>query len=515
MAESTQTKDKLYISLGWAVLAIAFLVGCLTIYYGKFVDEADNLVVGLLIRRGYVLYRDVFSHHFPFPYYWTALAILIFGKSALAVRLSFWVFQIAAFGLAMKFSRFHLSLGLAALLWGIIRYLYSGNIVLYHGFAAGALVVVFAVVLAIVLESVEPGQKHYLVIGIFSSIALLSDPFTVYALGAAFLVLVASRSRAAFLTGLVIFGIFSTYLAYLFFSGTLKDFWSSAVLFNSQIYNGYKPVNISRFSDFFHALKTGLDITNPDWYRMSPFREIGANFDKWFFTGFLYRFAFLALAVCLTLLKKFRPALMVYLTGAAILINSETGMRMTGFVMIALVSLFILVTQERLEISKIKLINILRISMSIFTGIMICWLAVRVTSNIYQTRDSFTNAELGLLDWKSSQIMETACNRTDVMLADYPNGIYSYWFTGLKPATKYTFLWPWVAKVGQDEIIETLDKNQGEPILVYMHEMNVWGRYPTQKYLAPLYDFLDKNYVKVDDGTYMSPKLASECSSTP
>jgi hypothetical protein len=138
-----------------------------------------------------------------------------------------------------------------------------------------------------------------------------------------------------------------------------------------------------------------------------------------------------------------------------------------------------------------------------------------MTANISATRDSFTDEALGLLDWKSSQILETACNRTDVMLADYPNGLYSYWFTGLKPATKYTFLWPWVAKVGQDEIIETLDQKQAEPVLVYMHEMEVWNKYSTQEYLAPLYDFLENNYVKVADGTYMSPRLASECGSQP
>jgi hypothetical protein len=44
-----------------------------------------------------------------------------------------------------------------------------------------------------------------------------------------------------------------------------------------------------------------------------------------------------------------------------------------------------------------------------------------------------------------------------------------------------------------------------------MHEMNVWGKYSTTEYLAPLYDFLETKYRKVDDGTYMSPKLASEC----
>jgi MFS family permease len=515
MTKSKQPQGRFSVFSGWAMLTIACLVGCLTVYYGKFIDEADNLVVGLLIRQGYVLYRDVFSHHFPFPYYWTALTILIFGKSILAARLSFWLFQIVAFGFAMKFSRFHLSLGLAALLWSIIRYLYSGNMVLYHGFSGGALVAIFAIILSMLLDATEPERKRCLVLGVFSSIALFSDPFTIYALGAGFLVLISWRPKAAFFTGMVIFGFLSIYCLYLLASGTLGDFWNSAILFNSQIYNSYKPVNLSKFSELFNSLKTGLDLVNPEWYRLDPLREIGGNFDKWFFTGFLYRFSFLAVAVCLSLLKKFKPALMVYLTGAAILANSEAGMRMSGFVMTALVALFILITQEGLEASKPRFINTFRVVTSLFAGVMVCWLAIRVTTNIYETRASFTSATVNLLDWKSARILETACNQPDVMLADYPNGIYSYWFTGYKPATKYTFLWPWVAKVGQDEIIETLDKNQDKPVLIYMHEMNVWNRYPTSKYLALLYDFLENNYVKVDDGTYLSPKLASVCGSKP
>ena len=146
---------------------------------------------------------------------------------------------------------------------------------------------------------------------------------------------------------------------------------------------------------------------------------------------------------------------------------------------------------------------------------MACWLGMRVAVNIYINRDAFTNTELALLETKSDQILETACNQENVMLADYPNGLYSYWFTGLKPATKYTFLWPWVAKVGQAEIIETLDKNRDKPVLVYMHEMTVWGTYPTKEYLAPLYDFLNKNYVQVGGETYLSPKLASDCGRKP
>lgn len=33
-------------------------------------DERDHLAAGFLMSKGWVLYKDIFSHHFPLPYYW-------------------------------------------------------------------------------------------------------------------------------------------------------------------------------------------------------------------------------------------------------------------------------------------------------------------------------------------------------------------------------------------------------------------------------------------------------------
>ena len=86
--------------LPWLLLGAAALVGCTTLYAYSFADEGDSLWIGLLLSRGQRLYRDFFSHHFPFQDYWGAAVIAAFGKSILAVRLSVWGFQIAAFGIA-------------------------------------------------------------------------------------------------------------------------------------------------------------------------------------------------------------------------------------------------------------------------------------------------------------------------------------------------------------------------------------------------------------------------------
>lgn len=496
---------------GWALLAVAFIAGCFTIYHEKYVDEADILVVGWMIRQGAVLYRDVFSHHFPFPYYWAALAILLFGKSIFAIRLSLWAFEISAFGIALKFSRFHLAMGFFALIWSLIRYLYLGNMLLYHSFTGTALIVVFVMVFSILQKKIEPGFNSHLIIGVFTTIALLSDPFTIYPLAVAGILLLIAHTQAGLKTGLVILAFLIIFLLYLLISGTALDFWNSAILFNTNIYNAYKPVNVFNISGLYHNLVSGLDIANPVWYKFKPFRDVGENFNTWFFSGFLYRFSLLAGVILFLLRRNFKASILIYLTGGILLLNGDEPMRMIGFVMLSLMILCVILTNEAGNHLQGRWVKFIEIPLRIFLGLMIFWLGLRVSLTLYEKQADFSDAALARLAWKGDLIRQEACNRNDVLLADFPNGIYSYWFSGYAPATKYLFLWPWVAEVGQNDIIDTLERNREKPILVYMNDMKVWNRYSTKQYLSALYDYLDQNFNQVEDGIYKSPVLFKSC----
>ncbi len=188
--------------LGWTLLVIAFFIGCLTIYWEAFVDEADNLVVGWLLTERYVLYRDIFSHHFPFPYYWSAVIVSLFGKSIFTVRLSVWLFQIISLGAAMRLSGYHLLLGLAALIWGILRHLYFGNMVLYSSFSGVSLAIVFIVTLAVIQQQININWRHMFAIGVFSLISIFSDPLSIYAIVVALVCLLINDVKYGVLTTL-------------------------------------------------------------------------------------------------------------------------------------------------------------------------------------------------------------------------------------------------------------------------------------------------------------------------
>jgi len=119
---------------GWVLLGLAFLVGLSKVWYGRFVDEHDNITVGWLLTEGYTLYRDVFSHHFPFPYYWNALVISIFGNSFVAIRVALLTLQISLFAISMRITRFHLAIGLTVLSWNLINQFHRGQEAIYATF---------------------------------------------------------------------------------------------------------------------------------------------------------------------------------------------------------------------------------------------------------------------------------------------------------------------------------------------------------------------------------------------
>ena len=499
--------------LGWILLAVAFLLGCLTVGWSQFVDEADNLVTGWLLTRGYELYGDVFSHHFPFAYYWSAAVIGVFGKSILVARLSVWVFQIAAIGLSMRLSRFYLPLGLASLIWSVLRHLYRANMLLYSPFCGASLLVVFAITLVVMLETTQVDWRHSLAVGLFSAVALSSDPLSVYALSVAFIYLVIRRRKEGLLAlAFTALGL-CAYATYLVASGTFQDFVRDAILFNAEVYADYLQANYLRFSELLEMLYKGLGIVDPAWQNLDPFRAISlesTQFDRWAFTGLLYRLALVVGVISLLVGKRFLAGSFVYLFAAATLVINPWEFRAAGFVMVSLVILAGVIFQEWRPKAGNRALVALQVGATIVLGLMVLWLVVRVVGYTFQNRDMLRPG-FGRYEIASTQIRELACGHDqDVFLGHYPAGTYYYWFTEMKPISKYIFLWPWVAKVGLSEILDELDEEQ-ILALVYVEHGTLWGLYDSKDYLRPLQEYLDQHYVELKEGVYMSPYLAVQC----
>jgi hypothetical protein len=499
---------------GWILLLVAFLIGCSTLAVGNFKDEGDNLITGMLLLRGYSLYDDLFQNHFPFAYYWAAAVIGLVGKSILAVRLSVWVFQIVSFAIAMKLSRFVLPLSLLSLVWGIIRHIYSGNMILYHAFSSVSLVVVFAIVLAVLLRTVNANWKHSLTIGFFATVAVLNDPLTVYAVGIALVFLLVTNPKhglmAALFTGIGL----ASYMGWLLVSGTLQGFVDQAILFNAQVFSKYKDTNPVRFRTILEQAIKGLEIWDPAWLNFDPFQPIPYNgSDHWLFTGFLYRFAIIVASLFLLLQKDFRAASFLYLFACATLLNNVKGFRAAPFILLALLAASAVMTgawwrKENRSTATARL----HLALGALIWLMVIWLGLRVVAHtLIHDRDRllaydhpFANQEA-----MGAAIKELACGQPDVLLAHYPGTAYALWFADMKPVSRFIFMFPWEAEVFLDEVIGALDQD-GVSAIVLIRDTAVWG-HQVQDYLRPLLEYLDANYVTINDITWISPHLAAQC----
>lgn len=499
---------------GWALVAISFGVGLLTLGRGVFGDEADNLVVGSLISQGESLYRDVFSHHFPFPYYWMALVAGLFGKSIVIARLSVLVFQTTAFALGMKLSANYWLVGLTAILWSIVRPFYLGNMVLYNSFTGAAIWLVFITTLALLGEHSTAGWKHWLTIGAFSAIAILSDPLSIYAVALALLILLIKKPVWAGYPALVLVGILVSYSGYLWLSGTFPAFWSSTIDFNTQVYAKYIDANPNRIGEFLKMVIQGLEITDRVWFDLDPFKPVSAEYavlDRWLFTGFLYRLAILATAVSLLVRKRYAAAAFLYLFAAATLTINKWDFRAQSFVLVSLTALAGLLTDGWGRDIRSKALRIMKIIVGAIVLVMATWLSYRLVDDL--SRDPDTYGEVHFTDFmhETERLQELTCHQPDVSLAYYPGGTYYYWFTGMDPVAGYGYMWPWVAESGLDAVTLELGQVQALAIVVMQHAV-VWNVHDTNAYLRPLHEFLEENYHLVDDGTYLSPALYYRCS---
>lgn len=507
------TDESLRRRAGLILLAISFLIGFYTLQASQFSDEADNLVLGSLLARGLIPYRDTFSHHFPFAYYWTAAVFEFFGDSVLAARVSLHLFQVASVLIAMRLSGFYLGLGMAALVWSLLRPLYLGHLVLYSSFAGPALLVVLAIVLAIVLEKAVPGRAHWLAVGIFALIALLSTPLAAAAVAVALVAMIgASRVfgiKAAIVVaaGLALFGLL------LWASDTLVPFWEDAIRFNSEVYGRYINADTFPVKPFLRQALTGLEITDPAWRQLDPLRAIKPEYswvDRWVFTGFLYRFAALAATFSLIARRRYQAAVFMYLFLAGTLVIERWDFRAQPFVLAALFALAGVATQEWGQ-AKRRWVAAVDSGIGLALAVMVAWLGIRGAQAIYSNRNAYSlTGQFAGLRAEAERIKALSCGIDGVKLAQFPEGSYRFLFTGMEPVGGYTYLWPWVAETELDHTIEALSEDDLLAVVVRNNQV-IWGHWDTREYLKPLDDLLARDYVQVGEGVYESPELARQC----
>ena len=546
------SKNKNSVAAGAALLGLSILIGLTKVYFGRFVDEADNITGGWLLSQGYTLYRDVFTHHFPFPYYWIALVTGIFGNSFVAVRISLLLLQVGLFAVGMRITGLYLAIGLTSLAWNLINHLHRGQEAIYATVEGIFMVVVLILILWLLTKRSTVGKLPLVIIGLLLGAALLTDPLMIYAaviaIAGLFVSGLRTRSPSRYHEGLrrvlwsglaaaLLIGVFAVVLL---LSGTVEDFYRDAILFNADIYAKYVDAGPLRLDRIVQNIATGLNILDERWYRYTtpflPLHPAGSvSLDaetvylSWMFSSFLYRLSIIACILGLFLNRKLAAGIFLLLFAATMLPRTDEGIYAIGFVLVSLYAAFYLLVELRLPVlvraaaahgaqlqkTAWSVVRYAWIVLLVVIGVMQLWSAFRggyfITTNWFEiTNDNHVTMYRSFGD----DIRQAACGQEDVELAVFPVNPIVYFVSEISPASRYTYMYPWVAETGQDELIQTLSEH---------HSAVVWIQQGRKRdspdgvanYMADTIEFLNKNYVRYRGNYWMSPELAEICSVEP
>lgn len=519
--------------MGGGLLLIALSVGLFTLFWGGFSDEGDNLVTGLMLSRGYTLYRDMFSHHFPFAYYWSALVTNLVGISIGWARISVLLFQIGLFAWAMYLTRYYLIIGLFSVIWSIVGPLYLNNFMLYSVFSGAALTVIFIVGVSILNRHLVAGIKDLATLGILSVVAILADPLSVYAVGCllVFLALSSARIKGSLIVAAFVGVGLGLYAGYLVLSGSINEFYQQAILFNTNVYGKYvsvEPLRLARIPQLAGSL---LGIGESQWVsNLDPLMKLerfAPELNHWLFTGFLFRLTVILSACLLLFQRRLLLANFVYFYAMALLLIQQETFRTMPFVMTAcLVAAWLMIdglrshavqpvfpTQSNRVVTGFQFLRmrLLPWSARILIGCGFAWLLWRGVGTIVHERDNLSySANFSGYEGAASYVMDDlACGHRDVSLGYYPSDPTINYLTGLRPVSKYLYLYPWVAEVAVPDVIESL---KADKTIVHVDwQYLVWDHYRVSDYLSAVKTYLDENYEAVGRGFYVSPDLIQEC----
>lgn len=486
--------------VGSLLVAVSALLGLPLLYWNTFVDEGDSFAVATLVLHGNVLYRDIFSHHFPLVYDWLAWTARVAAPSVTTYRASVLVFQTLCFGLALRLGDNPLAVGLTAVAWRFLSPLYHGNLAIHSVFSASLLFPLTVVGLSWVQGRSRPSGSQALVVGALAGLAFLNDPLTLPISALVFLATLARSLRATGWAGVSFLIVVTAALVRLLVLDSWDAFWRCAVQFNLEVYLRY--LGVAPWERLWKIASSALEVADPRWWHAAWF-PLGFPDRAWFTGGFFRAVTLLAVLVELFQRRIFAA---LWLYGLAVFELSLLGQerfRAASFVLLALFlgARFAAGTAPGFSSRTRLLFRALCVA-------PLLWIAVASAVQMYTLRQySSYQTSFGRYERQAAWLRSLACLR-GTKLGWYPADPYLHFFTGLEPLGGFLFLFPWVAEVGMHDVVEAA-KN-GRALLYVDLDGEVWG-HRNRDYLAELYRFAKQNYVEVARSFFVSKDVADAC----
>ncbi|VVB88195.1 Uncharacterised protein [uncultured archaeon] len=498
-------------------ILISFILLYQNRFWLRFVDESDNLAVGWLISKGYVLYKDVFSHHMPFPYYYSSFLISLGLKDFVSLRfgmsltiLFFWVLIIVIFKNKINYK----ILCVLILLSALAHPIFWGQMFLADSFFGYSFLIVF-------LYFFSNPQLNFnitdeIIIAIMIFISIMSTPVSIYPillLGIYYILtrliqLSADRTNYKISIELkfaiIIFLPFLIVFVLIYFGGYLQQFLKDVYFFNSVYY--------SQFADGFTGMQLvqpikdyiGLIfayITNINWL----FGEKSFVWKSWdkiplFFEGFLVisnllvsgifwnkRNRYLAIFYFLILgYLRMRnvwfhavPYYLLSFFGVSLLITEAYDLLLHRWV-----NPHNLMTKAKIEIFLIVFYGLLAL---VFMGVI----SIAYISNGSGTGEHYVYSS------PYNNIIQTLTQPNDTIWVA-PLDPMLYFSNNRLPASQYIFYLPWLAASNEINtgLIEDLELKK-PPLIIFNRDDDIWG-YVLKDYGKTIDEYLHKNYYQVD-----------------
>jgi hypothetical protein len=410
------------------------------------------------------------------------------------------------------------------------------------------MVAIFVIIFALLVKKSAAGKFTLAFTGILLALALLTDPLMVYpagiAIAAVFVSGVQSGERNRYREGfrrvlwvgaaaILPLGI---YTIYLLSAGIFQDFYQNTIWFNAEVYAKYVNAEPIRFEGIVKNIATGLNILNARWFQLtSPFIPLNPYltvelenehfYFSWIFSGFLFRLSILACVIGLVLNRKSSAGIFLYLFSAALLVRRNAGFYTIGFTLVSLFAAFYLLIELRrlgffqnlvqsqagISMPSRRTGRIAWITLLAVIGLMQFWSAFRGAYFIADHWDAITSGRhIKVFNEFEDSLRSVSCNQENVELSVFPNNPLVHFVTGIPPASKYTFMYPWVAEIGQNELIAELKDN---PVSIVWLNLRRKAGTPeaVTAYMADTVEFLREEYVELGSGIWMSPHLAKNC----
>jgi hypothetical protein len=206
-------------------------------------DENDHIAAGYFMSLGEKLYTNIFSHHFPFPYYWIGFFSPLwntdFSRSLSIFRLSLLLLYLISFvliylSLKNKITKYAFSLWI--ILLSFFFTLYHGNLNVSESYAALAIISCFWIVFPVTAKLENSSKLKVGLTILFAFIGFWTQPL----LFPLFLLPFLITQKKHWLKLLVIIaGVNLIPILFFLINGQLKEFIEQGIWFNFKIYPKY------------------------------------------------------------------------------------------------------------------------------------------------------------------------------------------------------------------------------------------------------------------------------------